>query len=154
MAPGGIILPDVAQLHVTGVDDRLYLGEQTKLWGRRMGPGEGFVVKPAVNAVIKHPRVDSVGRSQLVTDTQQLLALDLYTTRLQVCGLLVGAGCDVCYVVVFCKGVCNPQDRCLIESHADAPAVLPPLLQHPCAVAAVCSGPELQAGSAADSTAA
>lgn len=85
LAPGGIILPDAAQLYVTGIDDKLYLGDQTKLWGnRRMGPGEGFVLKPVLNAVIKHPRVDSMSRGQLVTDAQELLSLDLYTTKLQV----------------------------------------------------------------------
>jgi len=88
LAPGGIILPDAAQLYVTGVDDRQYLGEQSKLWGnRRMGPGDGFAVKPVLNAVIKHPRVDSMTRSQVVTDAQQLLSLDLYSASLQVGGL-------------------------------------------------------------------
>lgn len=85
LAPGGLILPDAASLHVTGVDDKLYLGEQTKLWGnRRMGPGEGYGLKPVLNAVIKHPRVDAMTRGQLVTNTQQLLSLDLYKTQLQV----------------------------------------------------------------------
>lgn len=88
LAPGGIILPDAAQLYVTGVDDRQYLGEQSKLWGnRRMGPGDGFAVKPVLNAVIKHPRVDSMTRSQVVTDAQQLLSLDLYSASLQVGGV-------------------------------------------------------------------
>lgn len=85
LAPGGIILPDAAQLYVTGMDDKAYLADQSKLWGnRRMGPGEGFALRPVLNAVIKHPRVDSVSRAQLVTDTQQLLSLDLYKAKLQV----------------------------------------------------------------------
>jgi hypothetical protein len=85
LAPGGIILPDAAQLYVTGMDDKAYLADQSKLWGnRRMGPGEGFALRPALNAVIKHPRVDSVSRAQLITDTQQLLSLDLYKAKLQV----------------------------------------------------------------------
>jgi hypothetical protein len=59
----------------------------------RMGPGEGCTLKPVLNAVIKHPRVDSVSRGQLVTDTQQLLSLDLYKAQLQVSagGVAMGA---------------------------------------------------------------
>jgi hypothetical protein len=99
LAPGGLILPDAAALHVTGIDDKQYLGEQTKLWGnRRMGPGDGYGLKPVLNAVIKHPRVDAVTRGQLVTDTQQLLSLDLYKTRLQVRGRGLGVwrSCVMC----------------------------------------------------------
>jgi hypothetical protein len=67
------------------MDDKAYLSDQSKLWGnRRMGPGEGFALRPVLNAVIKHPRVDTVSRAQLVTDTQQLLSLDLYKAKLQV----------------------------------------------------------------------
>lgn len=62
------------------MDDRQYLAEQSKLWaGKPLGPGDGFDFKPVLNAVIKHPRVDSVSRrTQLVTDTQQLLSIDVY----------------------------------------------------------------------------
>ena len=85
------MLPDVAQLFVCGVDDRQYLGDQAKLWGnRRMGPGEGLLLKPVLNGVIRHPRVDGISRNQLVTDSQQLLSLDLYKAQLQVTG--VGRG--------------------------------------------------------------
>jgi hypothetical protein len=98
LAPDGVILPDVAQLFVAGMDDKQYLGEQTKLWGnRRMGPGDGFALKPVLNAVIKHPRVDNCSRSQLVTDTQQLLSLDLYTARLQVRRRCLVGGCVPLY---------------------------------------------------------
>lgn len=76
-------MPDAASLHVTGIDDRLYLADQSQLWGSRaMGPG--LNMKPVLNAVIKHPRVDSVPRGALVTDTQQLLGLDLYKVQLKV----------------------------------------------------------------------
>eukprot|EP00879_Flechtneria_rotunda_P025458 GHRR01027056.1.p1 GENE.GHRR01027056.1~~GHRR01027056.1.p1 ORF type:complete len:313 (+),score=97.36 GHRR01027056.1:782-1720(+) len=85
LSPDGIILPDMARLHVVGVDDRQYLAEQSKLWGGQpMGPGDGFDMKAVLNAVVKHPRVDTVSRrAQLVTDTQQLLSIDLYKVRLQ-----------------------------------------------------------------------
>jgi hypothetical protein len=99
LAPGGIIMPDAARLFVTGVDDKLYLGDQTKLWGnRRMGPGDGFNLKPVLNAVIKHPRVDSMSRGQLVTDAQQLLSLNLYSIKLQVGVRCAAALQSVCHM--------------------------------------------------------
>jgi hypothetical protein len=85
LSPGGVILPDIASLHVMAVDDRQYLAEQSKLWsGGQLGPGEPEL-KPVLNGVIRHPRLDSISRrAQLVTDRQQLLELDLYKATLQV----------------------------------------------------------------------
>lgn len=87
-----MILPDAAQLHIAAIDDRQYLSEQSRLWtGKGLGPpggpqqGGGWDMRPALNAVIKHPRVDTPGRaSQVVTDAQQLLAVDVYRAQLQV----------------------------------------------------------------------
>lgn len=86
LSPDGIILPDTAHLHIMGIDDRQYLAEQSKLWSnRQLGPGrsaddaDGFDYKSMLNAVITHPRVDGVSRkTQLVTDAQQLMRLDVY----------------------------------------------------------------------------
>jgi hypothetical protein len=85
LAPGGVILPDAAALRVLGVDDREHLAGAKAFWA---GEPYGLDLSPALGAVVRQPRLDTLARkSQMVTDAVTLLQLDAYTM-----GAQVGAG--------------------------------------------------------------
>lgn len=65
-----------------GINDKEYLSDKKAFWSRRQ---YGLDVAPVLNAVVKHPRQDTVSRkSQIITDTQALITLDMYSARVQV----------------------------------------------------------------------
>ncbi|KAI8476922.1 MAG: S-adenosyl-L-methionine-dependent methyltransferase [Monoraphidium minutum] len=77
LAPGGLMFPDAASLHVMGVDDRQYVADKKAFWHtRQLGD---FDMSPVLNAVVRYPRQDTLARrSQAVTGSHTLLTLDLY----------------------------------------------------------------------------
>lgn len=75
LRPGGIILPDLVELEVAGVDDKDYLASSQQTWE---GAIPGIDLSPVMSQVVRTPRLDILTRSsQLFTSTSSLLMLDL-----------------------------------------------------------------------------
>ena len=51
MKPGGLVLPDFAELHVAGVDDRDYLSSSKQRWESAV---PGFDLSPVMTQVRLH----------------------------------------------------------------------------------------------------
>jgi len=74
LKPGGVVLPDLSELFVVGVEDRDYL-MGTK---ERFEKLAGFDMSAAMTQVVKQPRLDSIAReSQVFTAPHSLITLDL-----------------------------------------------------------------------------
>lgn len=74
LKPGGLVLPDEAELFVAGIDDRDYLMDSKQQWQSVAG----FDMTSAMVQVAKTPRLDTLTRSsQLFTSSCQLLSLQL-----------------------------------------------------------------------------
>eukprot|EP00798_Chlamydomonas_sp_ICE-L_P014823 gene14823-20876_t len=75
---GGLILPDLAEIYVCGIEDRDYLMEGKEMWDEMAGFSMGGVM----TQVVKQPRLDTIRRSsQIVTTTDCLVQLSLNGPR-------------------------------------------------------------------------
>ncbi|GAX72983.1 hypothetical protein CEUSTIGMA_g435.t1 [Chlamydomonas eustigma] len=77
LKPGGIVLPDIADLYVAGIDDRDHLSTCKQQWESVAG----FDMSAAMSQVVRHARLDTLTRSsQLFTTSHRLLRLGMGTT--------------------------------------------------------------------------
>ncbi|ETO29521.1 hypothetical protein RFI_07602 [Reticulomyxa filosa] len=77
LAPGGIIMPDQSRLFLCGIEDGDYKEEKISFWDNVYG----FKMTSLKEEAMKEPLVDVVNSKALVTDTAQILSLDLYTVK-------------------------------------------------------------------------
>ncbi|KAK9465342.1 S-adenosyl-L-methionine-dependent methyltransferase [Lipomyces arxii] len=77
LAPDGLIFPDRATLHVAAIEDGDYKEEKIGFWKNVYG----FDFSPFQEVALTEPLVDTVDMKSVVTDSFQVLDLDLYTVQ-------------------------------------------------------------------------
>ncbi len=77
LAPGGIILPDKASLHIAAIEDAQYRAQKIDFWDDVYG----FDYSPIKAQALADPLVDTVEASQILTNTVCLKQIDIATMR-------------------------------------------------------------------------
>lgn len=78
LAPGGVVLPDKAELFVVGVEDRDHLSDTKQFWS----DVAGFDLRAVLPAAVRLARRDDMAStSRLVTAPQRLLSFDVASAR-------------------------------------------------------------------------
>lgn len=75
LKPGGILFPDKACLYVTAIEDKKYKDEKIHWWDSVYGFNMSNIRKVA----LKEPLVDVVEPQQIITDSNLIKEIDLYT---------------------------------------------------------------------------
>ncbi|KAL6756287.1 protein arginine N-methyltransferase [Haematococcus lacustris] len=73
LAPGGIMLPDKATLHIVGIEDGEYKHEKIDYWDNVYG----FDFSCIKSLAMTEPLVDCVDPNQMATNTAQILSVDI-----------------------------------------------------------------------------
>lgn len=74
LAPGGMLFPDVARLHICAIEDEQYRREKVNFWDDVYG----YKMSSIKSTAMTEPLVDIVPQNQLVSDSCCILELDLY----------------------------------------------------------------------------
>ncbi|KAI5811609.1 arginine n-methyltransferase-like protein [Peziza echinospora] len=75
LAPGGLIFPDKATIHMAAIEDGEYKEEKIGFWNNVYG----FDFSPLKHTALSEPLVDTVDFKAVVTDPTAVFPIDLYT---------------------------------------------------------------------------
>lgn len=75
LAPGGLIFPDKATIHMAAIEDGDYKEEKIGFWDNVYG----FDFSPLKHTALSEPLVDTVDFKAVVTDPAAVFPIDLYT---------------------------------------------------------------------------
>lgn len=75
LAPGGLIFPDKATIHMAAIEDGDYKEEKIGFWDNVYG----FDFSPLKHTALSEPLVDTVDFKAVVTDPSAVFPIDLYT---------------------------------------------------------------------------
>eukprot|EP01121_Diplochlamys_sp_Union-15-3_P010419 TRINITY_DN2919_c0_g1_i4.p1 TRINITY_DN2919_c0_g1~~TRINITY_DN2919_c0_g1_i4.p1 ORF type:complete len:209 (-),score=27.20 TRINITY_DN2919_c0_g1_i4:36-662(-) len=79
LAPGGVILPDKANLYIAAIEDGDYKDEKINFWDNVYG----FDMSVIKNMAYREPLVDVVKPKTVVTTADKILTIDIYTVKEQ-----------------------------------------------------------------------
>jgi protein arginine N-methyltransferase 1 len=79
LAEGGVIMPDQSRLFLCAIEDGDYKTEKIEFWNNVYG----FKMTSLKEEALKEPLVDVVSSKAVVTDTAQVLNMDLYTVKVK-----------------------------------------------------------------------
>eukprot|EP01119_Soliformovum_irregulare_P001347 TRINITY_DN11073_c0_g1_i1.p1 TRINITY_DN11073_c0_g1~~TRINITY_DN11073_c0_g1_i1.p1 ORF type:complete len:343 (-),score=92.96 TRINITY_DN11073_c0_g1_i1:264-1265(-) len=79
LVPGGVILPDRASLHIVAIEDSEYKEDKINFWDNVYGFKMSCIKKNA----IQEPLVDVVDNKQVMTNSCQLMTIDLATVKIE-----------------------------------------------------------------------
>eukprot|EP01121_Diplochlamys_sp_Union-15-3_P010422 TRINITY_DN2919_c0_g1_i8.p1 TRINITY_DN2919_c0_g1~~TRINITY_DN2919_c0_g1_i8.p1 ORF type:complete len:269 (-),score=33.58 TRINITY_DN2919_c0_g1_i8:75-881(-) len=77
LAPGGIILPDKANLYIAAIEDGDYKDEKINFWDNVYG----FDMSVIKNMAYREPLVDVVKPQSVITSADKILTIDIYTVK-------------------------------------------------------------------------
>ncbi|KAF8460381.1 S-adenosyl-L-methionine-dependent methyltransferase [Kalaharituber pfeilii] len=77
LAPGGLIFPDRATIHMAAIEDGEYKEEKIGFWDNVYG----FDFSPLKDTALSEPLVDTVDFKAVVTDPVAVFPIDLYTVQ-------------------------------------------------------------------------
>ncbi|RKP03110.1 hypothetical protein CXG81DRAFT_9949 [Caulochytrium protostelioides] len=78
LAPGGLIFPDKATMHIAGIEDAQYKQEKIGFWDNVYG----FNMRHFQGVVLREPLVDTVEGSALVTNDCIFRSIDIATVQI------------------------------------------------------------------------
>jgi protein arginine N-methyltransferase 1 len=79
LAPGGLILPDKAQLYLAGIEDGRYKDEKINWWDNVWG----FDMSCLREVAIAEPLVDTVKARAIITNSVKILDIDIMTAKVE-----------------------------------------------------------------------
>ena len=75
----GILMPDKSRMFVCGIEDGEYMDQKINFWDNVYG----FKMPSLKEEAMKEPLVDMVSGKAVVTDSQQIFNLNLYTVKME-----------------------------------------------------------------------
>lgn len=79
LAPGGILFPDKASMHICAIEDRDYKDDKINWWRNVYG----FDMSHMREHALSEPLVDAVDARQITTNHTMLIEIDMYTVTIK-----------------------------------------------------------------------
>jgi len=79
MKPGGILLPDKANMYIAGIEDAEYKQTKIEFWNNVYG----YDMSCIKNIALREPLVDIVENGAIVTSAHKFLSIDLNTVKVE-----------------------------------------------------------------------